>query len=124
MRENACRLTEFCPQTKVINSYLNVIERAGAGDEDSQPHYQIFELLGYNHRAKLVLFVGQSLSTPADAETAVAEQDMRPNVYAFSIDHSTVHCLTCQLVRCYQRKQHDPDHVCIGWYHWSRAGSH
>lgn len=95
----------------MINSYLNVAERY----TEQRQHYQIIELLGYNNHSKSVFFVGQSLnqSSYGDEEKIISEQDMRINLFVFNLEHNLVHCITCQLVKCYEAKHRNNQSVCI-----------
>nr|XP_046920005.1 dipeptidyl peptidase 4-like [Dermatophagoides farinae] len=105
------QLYSFNVKTKVINSYLNVAERY----TEQRQHYQIIELLGYNNHSKSVFFVGQSLnqSSNDEGEKVISEQDMRINLFVFNLEHSLVHCITCQLIKCYQAKHLNNQSVCI-----------
>lgn len=82
---------------------------------EQRQHYQIIELLGYNNHSKSVFFVGQSLnqSSNDEGEKVISEQDMRINLFVFNLEHSLVHCITCQLIKCYQAKHLNNQSVCI-----------
>lgn len=64
---------------------------------------QVSQLLAYNADSQLIFFVGQSLSR-VDGETVVTEQDMRSNIFIFSVHHGTTQCLTCRLVGCHRKR--------------------
>lgn len=85
------------------------------GASDLQ-YYQIIELLGYFHESRLIFFIGQSLNQSND-ENMISEQEMRVNLFVFSIDFNSVHCLTCQLVKCFRIKQENSSSICIDVMH-------
>lgn len=94
-------------KTKVMHTYLN--------NADLGQYYRVSQLLAYNRQSRLVFFLGQSLSkSGASQETIITEQDMRPNVFVFSLVHGTVACLSCDLDLCHQKRAANPDDICIG----------
>ena len=74
-----------------------------ADSGDGLQYHKVSQLLAYNQDSELVYFVGQSLSR-VNGETVVTEQDMRPNVFVFSVRHGAVQCVSCRLVTCYRNK--------------------
>ncbi|UXI15200.1 origin recognition complex subunit 3 [Sarcoptes scabiei] len=84
------------------------------GSLPSSSQIQIEELLGYNSESRLIFFTGKSLNqTNFDSLEDVPEQDIRSNLFVYSIDFGTIHCISCQLIRCYQMKQSDRSSICI-----------
>lgn len=106
-------------QKKSIKPYH--INRVEANDDidsngslPSSSQIQIEELLGYNSESRLIFFTGKSLNqTNFDSLEDVPEQDIRSNLFVYSIDFGTIHCISCQLIRCYQMKQSDRSSICI-----------
>lgn len=98
----------------MIQSYLNNVHmQSNNAMDDYYQYYKITKLLAYNHRSELIFFIGQSLTKSGD-ESLVTEQDLRSNVYVFSVAHGTVHCVTCQLDVCYRNRQDNAHSPCIG----------
>lgn len=90
-----------------MHTYLN--------NADLGQYYRVNQLLAYNRQSRLVFFLGQSLSKSANGqEPVITEQDMRPNVFVFSLTHGTVACLSCDLDLCHQKRIAKPDDICIG----------
>lgn len=89
-----------------MHTYLN--------NADLGQYYRVSQLLAYNRVSQIVFFLGQSLSKSSSLETFITEQDMRPNVFAFSVEHNTVSCLSCHLDQCHQQRNSDPSALCIG----------